>query len=112
MAVEITSGQLKHKVVFKQPISSLNEQKEKTITYSDSILTWAKVERFNQYRTTEAEAATLIGSLDFYIRYSSDREAITKEWLLNYKGQDYTIHQIELIEQKGKFIRFTAKARA
>jgi SPP1 family predicted phage head-tail adaptor len=111
MAVEITSGDLKHKVVFKQPASSLNSQKEKVITYSDTIITWAKVEKFNQYRTTEAESAALIGALDFYIRYTVERSAISKNWLIEYKGKDYTIHQIEPMWQKEMFIRFTAKVR-
>lgn len=109
---EITSGDLRHKVVFKQPASSLNDQKEKIITYSNAITTWAKVERFNQYRTTEAEAAALIGSLDFYVRYSVERSAISKEWLINYRSQDYTIHQIELVEQRESFLRFTAKVKS
>lgn len=107
----IAAGELTKKVVFKQPTSSLNNQKEKIITYSDSITTFAKVDRFNQYRTTEAEASTLIGALDFYVRYSVERSAINKNWLITYSGKDYTIHKIELIEQKQMFIRFTAKAK-
>jgi SPP1 family predicted phage head-tail adaptor len=111
MAVEVTSGELRHKVVFKQPASSLNSQKERVTTYTDAISTWAKVEKFNQYRTTEANASTLIGALDFYVRYSVERSGITKDWLIGYNGKDYTIHQIELIEQKENFLRFTAKVR-
>lgn len=111
MAVKITSGDLIHKVVFKQPTSSLNEQRESEITYADAITTMAAVMKFNQYRTTEANATLLIGALDFYIRHTSDREEIGKRWLIGYKGKDYVIHQIELIEQKEMFIRFTAKAK-
>lgn len=111
MTVEITSGELRHKVVFKQPASSLNDEGGRENTYTDEITTWAKVVRFNQYRTTEAEATALIGALDFYVRYSVDRSAINKNWLISYKGQDYTIHQIEPIEQKEMFLRFTAKAK-
>jgi hypothetical protein len=38
MAVEITSGDLKHKVVFKQPASSLNDEGGKETTYTNAIL--------------------------------------------------------------------------
>jgi hypothetical protein len=88
-----------------------NDEGGKRKTYIPFIETRAYVEGFNQYRTTEAEAAVLIGALDFYVRWSIDREAITKDFLINYKGKDYTIHKIESIEQKEKFLRFTAKAK-
>lgn len=111
MAVKINSGDLIHKVVFKQPASSLNDQFESEVTYSDAITTMAAVLKFNVHRTTEANATLLIGSLDFYVRYTSDRSAINKRWLINYRGKDYVIHEIEPIEQKEMFIRFTAKAK-
>ena len=111
MAVEISSGELKHKIVFKQPSSLKNDEGGIRKTYTTFLETWAKVDRFNQYRTTEAEAAVLIGALDFYVRHSTDREQITKDFLINYRNQDYTIHKIERIEQKEKFLRFTAKAK-
>lgn len=109
MSVKIHTGELKHQVVFKQPTSSLNDEGGREVTYTTSITTWAKVDKFNQYRTTEAMADDLIGSLDFYIRYSADRSAINKDWRIEYKGEDYIIHQIELVEQKEMFLRFTAK---
>lgn len=112
MALKINSGDLRQKVVFKQPTSSLNAQKEKTVSYTEQITTWAKVEKFSEYRTPEANVPVLIGSLDFYIRYSAERSAITKDWLIEYKGKDYVIHQIEPIDQdREMFIRFTAKAK-
>lgn len=107
----ITSGELRHKVIFKEPASSLNDQFEKELTYSDAITTVAAIKNFNQHRTTEANATLLIGALDFYIRYSSARSAISKRWLINYKAKDYVIHEIELIDQKEMFIRFTAKVK-
>jgi SPP1 family predicted phage head-tail adaptor len=110
MAVSITSGDLRHKVVFKQPSSLKNDEGGKEITHADAITTWARVEKFNQYRKTETNATTLTGALDFYIRYSTDRQAITKDWLIRYNGKDYTIHKIEPIDQKERFIRFTAKS--
>lgn len=114
MAVKITSGDLKHKVVFKQPTSSLNDQKEKVVSCTPAINTWAAIRRFNKNRTTEAHADVLIGSLEFYVRSSTDRKLITEEWLLYHDSKDYTIHQIEPVEMsdtKETFIRFTAKAK-
>ena len=114
MAVNIKSGDLNQKVVFKQPTSSLNDQKEKTVSYSSQIITWAAVKRFNKNRTTEAHADALIGSLDFYVRYSVDRAAITKAWLINYRNADFVIQEIEPVEiseTKERFLRFTAKTK-
>jgi hypothetical protein len=88
-----------------------NDEGGKRKTYIPFLQTRAYVEGFNQYRTTEAEAAVLIGALDFYVRWSIDREAITKDFLIAYKGKDFTIHKIESIEQKERFLRFTAKAK-
>jgi SPP1 family predicted phage head-tail adaptor len=107
----IPAGMINKPVVFKQPSSLKNDEGGIEKTFTDAIETRAFVDRFNQYRTTEAEAVTLIGALDFYVRWAASREAITKEWLINYKGQDYTIHKIEHLDQREKFIRFTAKAK-
>lgn len=113
MAVDITipAGLINKLVTFKQPASSLNDEGGKEKTYSDFITTRAYVTDFNQYRTTEAEAVVLIGALDFYVRWSAQRETITKDWLISYRSQDYIIHQIERIDQKDRFIRFTAKVK-
>lgn len=114
MAVKINSGDLNRKVVFKQPTSSLNDQKEKTLTYSDAFTTFAAVKKFNKNRTTEAHATALIGSLDFYVRSNTDRQAVTEEWLIGLDGKDYVIHEIEPVEMqdtKATFLRFTAKAK-
>lgn len=106
-----SSGDLRHKVVFKQPTSSLNDEGGKEVSYTEAFTTWAAVKAFNMHRTTEANATALIGALDFYVRYSADRAAITKEWLINYNSKEYVIHEIEPIDQLEKFIRFTAKTK-
>lgn len=111
MAVTINSGDLKHKVVFKQPVSSLNDEGGEEKTFSSQITTWAKVEAFKQNRLVDADVTVLAGALDFYIRSSIAARAVNKDWLIEYKAEDYTIHQVEDIEQKENFIRFTAKVR-
>lgn len=114
MAVKITSGDLKHKVVFKQPTSSLNDEREKVLSYSPQITTWAALKRFNKNRTTEAHATDLIGSIEFYIRSSTDRKLITKDWLITMDSKDFVIHEIEPVDvsdTKERFIRFTAKTK-
>jgi SPP1 family predicted phage head-tail adaptor len=111
MAVKLHAGLLKHSVVFKQPSSSLNNEGGREATYSSQVTTWAYVEAVNTRRLTEAQATVLVNAFDFYVRYSSDTSAITKEWLITYKGKDYTIHEIELIEQEENWLRFTGKAR-
>jgi len=110
MAVEIHAGDFRYKVVFKEPTSSLNEEGGREQSHTTAIVTWAKIAKFNQYRATE-QATVLIGSLDFYVRYSQEKAAITKEWLIEYEGKDYTIHEIERISQGKQYLRFTAKVR-
>ena len=106
----IHSGELKHKIVFKKPTSSLNDEAGPEVTYTDEITTFAAVKTFNQYRATEANVTSLIGSLDFYVRHATAREAINKDWLIVYRGGEYVIHQIERVQQESEWIRFTAKS--
>jgi SPP1 family predicted phage head-tail adaptor len=107
----IPAGLLNKPITFKQPSSLKNDEGGVENTYSEYLTTRAYVEGFNQYRTTEADAAGLIGAKDFYIRWSLDRETINKDFLIEYKGLDWTIHKIETIEEKQKFLRFTAKVK-
>lgn len=107
----ISAGDLRERIVLKAPASSLNDRGEKEITYpTDTISTRASVDRFNQFRTGEGNDTTLIGSLDFIIRDSTDRQAITDLWLLVYGGADYTIYQIDRFFQVD-YVRITAKAK-
>lgn len=113
MALKLSSGDLTERVVFKQPTSSLNDEGGIELDYTTTPLllsTWAKVSRFNIKKTSEALSEALVGSLDFYIRASDDREDITKDWLIEYAGEDYTISEIDPHAADG-FIRFTAKVR-
>jgi SPP1 family predicted phage head-tail adaptor len=111
MAVRINIGDLKHQVVFKQPTSSLNDEAGVEKAFVSAITTWAAVRNSDIRRVTEASQSYLVGSLDFYIRWSSANEAITKDWLLEYMTESYTIHEIERMNQENKFIRITAKTR-
>jgi SPP1 family predicted phage head-tail adaptor len=112
MAKTVTSGDLKHKVVFKQPVSSLNDEQGIELSYpTDTIITWAAVRNIDVRRLTEASQTILADSKDFYVRWSSANEGITKDWLLVYKGDNYTISETEPINEEMKFIRFTAKTR-
>jgi SPP1 family predicted phage head-tail adaptor len=111
MAVKVHTGELTKKVVFKQPTVTRNTEGGKEITWADAMETFAKVSEISQSRINEATAPVLLHSKDFYIRWASSRDAINKDWLLNYKGQDYTIHQIEHLDEKEKYIRFTAKVK-
>ena len=112
MAVTIHSGELRHQITFKEPVSSLNNQAGRELTYpTDTLTAMARVDKFNQYRATEAEVTALTGALDFYVRHSEAREAIDKEWLIVFNAKEYTIHAIEPVEQRQRFIRFTGKTR-
>lgn len=111
MPVEVTAGDLKHRVVFKQPTSSLNDEGGEEKTFTTILTTWAKVTAFKQNRVVDADTTVLAEALDFYIRYNSSTAEINKDWLLEYQDLDYTIHLIENVDQLKNFIRITAKAR-
>lgn len=111
MALILHTGLLRDPVTFKQPVSSLNDEGGQEMTFTDSISTMAFVTNFNERRVSEAHASALIGSVDFYIRWATAREAINKDWLITYNSLDYTIHEIESINQRQKWIRYTAKVR-
>jgi SPP1 family predicted phage head-tail adaptor len=107
----ISAGLINKPVIFKQPTSSLNNEGGDEVEYSTGITTRAFVTRFNEFRATEANVTSLIGAFDFYIRYRSAADAVNKDWLIEYRGEDYVIHAIELIDQEQRFYRFTAKSK-
>lgn len=107
----IPAGLINKAVIFKQPTITTNNEGGQEVEYSTGIETRAHVERFNQYRATEANVTALIGALDFYIRYREAAEAINKDWLIEFKGVDYVIHVIELLDYEDRFYRFTAKSK-
>lgn len=111
MAQSITSADLRHKVVFKQPTSSLNDEAGIEKTFATALTTWAAVRGVSSSRVTEANSNYLVDGLDFYVRYSSQIEPVTKDWLIEYKAENYTIHEIVVMDQENRFVRFTAKVR-
>ena len=113
MAIRTTidAGRLNRRVVFKKPVSSLNNEGGQEVTYSPEVTTLAFVTKFIQSRATEAENTALTDAFDFYIRWNDARSEIDKDWLIEYKGNDYVIHLIETIDQEPRFLRFTAKSR-
>lgn len=114
MAVKINSGDLKHKVVFKQPTSSLNDEAGVEYSYDpplSTVITWAAMKNIDIRRVTEAMQTVLIDSRDFYVRYSSQTSPIDKKWLIEWKSKNYTIHENPVVDEENKFIRITAKTR-
>lgn len=114
MAVEITSGDLKYKVLFKQPVSSLNDEGGKEFSFSPPASTIEKnaaVRNASNNRATEARATALSEALDIFVRYSASMDVVTKDSLITYNSEDYVIHQIEHVDQRKEWIRYTAKVR-
>jgi hypothetical protein len=107
----IPAGLINKPVIFKSPTITVNNEGGQEVEYETGLETRAHVERFNQYRGTEANVTALIGALDFTIRYREAAEVIDKDWLIEYKGNDYVIHNIEPLDQEQRFLRFTAKSK-
>lgn len=111
MAVKITSGELTHKVVFKQPTSSLNDEGEKVKSFTDFYTCMAARLNFKDFRATEAEQISLIGAFDFYVRTCISSQLVTKDFLIRHEGKDFTIFNIDRNTLYKQFDRFTAKVR-
>lgn len=112
MAVKITSGELRYQVTLKSPTEVKNDESGYEVTgYTDQFTTMAAIKAVSGRRIVEANAEVLLHSRDFYLRWTTARQAITKDWILTYNGSDYTIHEIEMMDQGAKFIRLTAKAK-
>jgi SPP1 family predicted phage head-tail adaptor len=107
----IPAGLINKPVIFKQPTITQNNEGGQEVEYSTGLETRAHVTKFNQFRGTEANVTALIGARDFYIRYRAAADAVNKDWLIEYKGEDYVIHEIEPLDQEERFIRFTAKSK-
>lgn len=103
------AGDYNRKVVFKAPTITQNNQGGEKTTYEDQITTWAKIKRTNQFRALEAGSAALIDSDTLIVRNSLDREAINKDWLVNYDNKDHVIHSINS-ENKTEIV-FIVKAK-
>jgi hypothetical protein len=113
MAVNINSGDLRHKVILKKPgtVTKNDEGGIQYGPYTEIIYTFAAIKEISQSRVTEQNSTALLNSKDFYIWWSAARDAVSKDWILSYKNEDYVIHEIENLEQLNQFLRITAKVK-
>lgn len=111
MDVVITSGDLKHTVVFKQPTSSLNDEGETVKSFADFYTCKAARLNFRDSRVTQAEQVSLIGAFDFYVRYCTSTQLVSKDFLISHEGKDFTIFNIDRNALYKEFIVFTAKVK-
>lgn len=109
MAISIKAGDLNRPITLRQPVKLVNDEGGTEADYSaETIKTKACVKEVSQYRSSESAGVSITDSKDFFIRWSSTRQ-IKKDWLIDYEGQKYTIHEIERIEEKYSFIRLRGK---
>lgn len=112
MASKIHSGDLKFRVAFKAPEETVNSEGGRELAYPDTTIeTWSAIKDVRQYRTSEGEAVSLIGIKEFFIRWTEEREAIGKDWLLVYRGDEYTIHEAANLNNEKVFIRIVARKK-
>lgn len=105
----VVSGQITTPIVLKAPTYSTNSEGGREVSHAATITTHAKVKDGGQSR--ESEPATIAATKVFTIRWRSAADAITKDWLLTYRDEDYTIHAIKRVDEQDKFIEITAKVR-
>lgn len=113
MALEIHSGDLRYRIQLCSPVETKNNEGGVERTYTTFLTTFAAIRGIDTRRVNEAAATALLHSKDFYIRWTQERQdAITKDWRLIYQGDTYTINEIENINEKGRYIRLTAKNKS
>lgn len=112
MAKEIHSGDIKHRIVLKQPTTTVNNEAGRELTYpTNTIETFAAIKDVRQYRTEEGSAVTILNVKEFFIRWTEDREVVNKDWLLVYDSRNYTIHEVSNLNNEKKFIRIAARVK-
>ena len=112
MALSIHSGDLRYRIQLKSPTETKNEEGGVERTYTTQITTFAAIRGINTRRLNEAAATALLHSKDFFIRWTEERQdQITKDWILVYNGATYLIHEMENIDEDGRFIRITARSK-
>jgi hypothetical protein len=109
MAVKINSGDLIHSVVFKQPVSSLNEQRETERTYSPVFtLNCAKFLHSGGI-VVEANSTAFNKQITFYARWMPSTQLVAKTWHLVNEGQEYLIDDIDKVTYYKQYIKLTVK---
>ena len=111
--MKIGAGAFTKSIVLKAPTTTRNSEGGRELTFpTNTIQTWARVDEINSQRVMEAGATALIGTKIFYFRYAERMLNVTKDWILVYNGKNYTISNIEQVDEKEKFIKITAKAKS
>ena len=101
----VITGELNRKVHFKKPTEAVNDEGGIENTYVAELSSIpAKIKRNNQLRALEAGATVLINSDTVTIRNATNRDQITKEWLVTYNSKDHVIHSINADEVQVVFI--------
>ena len=111
MAVKINSGDLIHKVVFKQPTSSLNDEGGSERTYTEVMTLMCAKVLHNGVVVIEANTTALIKTTNFYARWMPATQLVTKKWILENEETEYLIDDIDRVTHFKEFIKFTVKAR-
>lgn len=109
MAVKITSGDLIHKVVFKQPTSSLNDEGGSERTYSEVFTLMCAKLNHNGAIRTEGNTTAFVKETAFYARVMPSTQLVTKKWILENEGQEYLIDDIDKTSFFKQYIKFTVK---
>lgn len=104
----VKSGDIITPITFKSPTVTVNDEGGRDHSYSAAINTKAKVQGVRQSRGDDP--ATISSEKKFTIRYRAEADIITKDWLITYNGKDYTIHSIEPIDEKQRYLTFTGRA--
>lgn len=112
MALILSAGDFKTKVVIKKPTDVKGNQGDVAKTFAPFLTTWAAVKTISQQRIAELNNPALLDTVFFYIRFAEDRKEIGVDWLIEMNGINHHIFSKPTLRESGlKVIEITAKAK-
>lgn len=109
--MDITIGMMDKRVTLRVPSVSTNESYGQYTSYTDGQKVWAYVRKKRTYRNLEANIDGMEDTNEFFVKKSIVTDPITKDWMLQYRGQDYSINAIELVKEQTFMYRIEATGR-
>ena len=106
----ITVGEMRNIITLKPPTITVGTRGNEVYTYPEAnwISCYAFVRPGGNERSLQEANLTYDNIVSIYMRYRSD---LKSNWLINYDGFDYTIHQSTNVDAVNRFIDLICYAK-
>lgn len=102
---EVEIGEMKHRITFQKPTSTVNENGFETEAYEDFRTVWASVTNLSGREYFAAAAVQKEKTVKFLIRAISGLDETMR---IAFKGKQYNITSIDNIKYDNRFIEIKA----